>query len=120
MMCHRMGRFPMGTIGLGMVGLYSLIRVPRPPHRMIVGIDSPASCHLPSVARYQATVRSSPSSKVWAGFHPSTARAFSAERYWWEISPDAVALMSGSNDVPTAACMSATTSSTLRGARRRS
>ncbi len=39
MMCHRMGRFPIGTIGLGMVELYSLIRVPRPPQRMIVGID---------------------------------------------------------------------------------
>jgi hypothetical protein len=36
-MCQRIGLSPMGTSGFGTVGLCSLIRVPRPPHRMIVG-----------------------------------------------------------------------------------
>src|SRR5580658_9872669 len=71
--------------------------------------------HSPSAVLYQATVSARPSSKVWLGFHPSTARAFSADRYWWGISPEAVARMSGSKSVPTADCMSATTSSTVSG-----
>src|SRR5918995_2968757 len=37
MMCQRIGRPPMGSIGFGTSALTSLIRVPRPPQRMTVG-----------------------------------------------------------------------------------
>src|SRR3974390_3353650 len=36
MMCQRIGRSPMGAIGLGMTSLTSRKRVPCPPHRMAV------------------------------------------------------------------------------------
>src|SRR5437763_16110896 len=34
MMCHTMGRLPMGSIGFGSSSLASRMRVPRPPQRM--------------------------------------------------------------------------------------
>jgi hypothetical protein len=34
MMCHRIGRFPIGTIGFGMLRVVSLIRNPWPPQKM--------------------------------------------------------------------------------------
>src|ERR1041384_6234518 len=34
MMCHTIGRFPIGSIGLGSTSFASRIRVPWPPHRM--------------------------------------------------------------------------------------
>src|ERR1039458_2507262 len=38
MTCHRIGCSPMGTIGLGRNSVSSLMRVPRPPHRMKTGM----------------------------------------------------------------------------------
>src|SRR5579871_728525 len=49
MMCQRMGRLPIGAIGLGMTSLTSRKRVPRPPHRIatfIVNADEFECCLL--------------------------------------------------------------------------
>src|SRR5262245_9848625 len=43
MMCQRIGRPPMGIIGLGMSSATSRMRVPCPPHRMTTCIDLPPS-----------------------------------------------------------------------------
>src|SRR5882724_898686 len=40
MMCQRIGRLPIGAIGLGMTSLTSRKRVPRPPHRIATFIYS--------------------------------------------------------------------------------
>src|SRR6266540_5233477 len=40
MMCHRIGRSPIGSMGFGTSGFTSLMRVPRPPQRMTVGTDA--------------------------------------------------------------------------------
>src|SRR6185437_10832271 len=40
MMCQRMGRLPIGAIGLGITSLTSRKRVPRPPHRIATFIKS--------------------------------------------------------------------------------
>ena len=39
MMCHRTGRPPMSTRGLGSRSLTSRIRVPMPPHRITTGMS---------------------------------------------------------------------------------
>jgi hypothetical protein len=39
MMCHKMGRFPIGTIGLGRSSVSSRMRVPSPPHNTKTGMS---------------------------------------------------------------------------------
>src|SRR4030042_6047448 len=39
MMCHRMGRFPICTMGFGLNSVSSLRRVPRPPQSMTTFIN---------------------------------------------------------------------------------
>src|SRR5215471_749138 len=43
-MCHRIGRPPISTIGLGRTVVSSLSRVPNPPARITAFIDSPDCC----------------------------------------------------------------------------
>src|SRR5208282_2738328 len=38
MTCHRIGCSPMGTIGLGRNSVSSLMRVPKPPHKIKTGM----------------------------------------------------------------------------------
>src|SRR5215469_3620541 len=42
--CHRIGRPPISTIGLGRMVVSSLRRVPNPPARITAFIDSPDQC----------------------------------------------------------------------------
>ena len=48
MMCQRIGRLPIGAIGLGMTSLTSRKRVPRPPHKIATFIvsDGESECCL--------------------------------------------------------------------------
>src|SRR6267142_490732 len=39
MMCHRIGRVPIGTMGLGLSSVSSRMRVPRPPQRTKTGMS---------------------------------------------------------------------------------
>src|SRR5918994_2032901 len=56
MMCHRIGRGPIGSSGLGISGFTSPMRVPRPPHRMIVGRPvSPTTGTVPALDRASTT-----------------------------------------------------------------
>src|ERR1022692_1847359 len=50
MMCHRMGRPPISTIGLGRNSVSSRRRVPKPPHRTTTFISGflPPACHKPT------------------------------------------------------------------------
>src|SRR5581483_7367545 len=87
----------------------------RAPEEPVRAGDGDGHVRSPRYARYQATVCSSASSRVNRGAHPSSLRAFVADRYWLSISCVAVACTSGSNAVPAASWMRAVSSSAVSG-----